>query len=150
MAKQQQRPQPERASELAHDLRAVLGRLKRRLREQAHPGDVTGSQISVVLRLEREGAATVTHLARAEGVRPQSLGATIAGLEAAGLVRGAPDPSDGRQTMLSLTPACRDLIQTGRTARQDWLHRAIATTLTPAEQQQLAAATELLRRLADS
>ena len=42
-------------------------------------------------------------------MRPQSMGPLIAALEAAGLVSGAPDPKDGRQTMLSLTEACRKL-----------------------------------------
>ena len=79
---------------LAGELRVLIGKLKRRLREQANPGDFTWSQKSVVIRLEREGPATVTTLARAEGVRPQSMGATVAVLEAAGLVRGSPDPRD--------------------------------------------------------
>lgn len=135
---------------LARELRVVLGRLKRRLREQASPGDLTSSQKAVLIHLEREGAATVTALAHAEGVRPQSIGATVAVLEAAGLVRGAPDPSDGRRTILSLTPACRELIRTGRAAREDWLLRAIQTKLTAAEQQKLAATVELLKRLAES
>ncbi|EQD59024.1 MarR family transcriptional regulator, partial [mine drainage metagenome] len=60
-----------------------------RLREQAHPGDVTWSQMSVLGRLERDGPATVTRLARAEGVRPQSMGATVSVLLGAGLLRGA-------------------------------------------------------------
>src|SRR5882672_9778771 len=97
-------PNAARASALAGDLRVLIGKLKRRLREQAHTGDLTWSQMSVLSRLEREGPATVTTLARAEGVRPQSMGATVSVLEEAGLVSGAPDASDGRQTILSLTP----------------------------------------------
>jgi DNA-binding MarR family transcriptional regulator len=71
-------------------------------------------------------------------------------LEAAGLVKGAPDSKDGRQTILSLTPACRELIRTGRAARHDWLLRAIQTRLTPQEQAQLAASLSLLNRIVDS
>src|ERR1700734_3380184 len=88
---------------LATELRATFGKLKRRLREQAGAGDLTPSQMSVLLRLEREGPATTSNLARLEAMRPQSMGAVIAALEAAGLVIGAPDPTDGRQTILSLT-----------------------------------------------
>jgi DNA-binding MarR family transcriptional regulator len=135
---------------LAGELRVVIGKLKRRLREQAHLGDLTWSQLCVLTRLEREGAATVTNLARAEGVRPQSMGATIAVLEEAGLVSGAPDPADGRQTILSLTPACRKLMKAGRAAREDWLFRAIRTNLKMAEQGELAKAVELLKRLVDT
>jgi len=104
----------------------------------------------VVIRLERDGPATVSALARAEGVRQQSMGATISALEAAGLVKGSSDPADGRQTILSLTDACRKLIQAERAAKEDWLFRAIQTKLSSAEQKQLASALELLKRIADA
>lgn len=138
-----------RASALATELRVLIGKLKHRLREQAHTGDLTPSQTSVLLHLEREGSATVTALARIEGVRPQSMGATVAGLQAAGLVRGVPHPSDGRQTMLSLTPACRKMIKAGRAAREDWLLRSIQARLSSREQEKLAVGVALLKRLAD-
>src|ERR1700734_2000509 len=94
-----------RVATLAAELRAAIGKLSRRLREQAHLNDLTWSQISVLYRLERDGPATVTTLARAEGMRQQSMGANISALEVAGLVIGRPDPDDGRQTILSLTLA---------------------------------------------
>src|ERR1700688_3053961 len=139
-----------RVSVLASELRVLIGKLKRRLREEAHSGDLTWSQTAVLSLLEREGPATVTTLAKAEGVRPQSMGATVSVLEAAGLVSGAPDPGDGRQTMLSLTPACREMIKLRRAAREDWLFRAIRTKLAARELEQLAAGVELLKRLVDS
>jgi DNA-binding MarR family transcriptional regulator len=135
---------------LAAELRVVLSKLSRRLREQANAADLTGAQKSVLLRLERDGPATLTVLARAEGVRPQSMGATISSLEAAGYVTGSPDPADGRQTILTITDDCREWIKAAREAREDWLFRALRTKLAPAEQEQLAAAIELLQRLADS
>jgi len=136
-----------RAAALATELRAAFGKLKRRLREQASVGDLTPSQVSVLLRLEKDSAATASSLARAEGMRPQSMAAVVAALEAAGLVSGAPDPKDGRQTLLSLTDACRKWVQEGRAARQDWLSRTIAARLTIQEQDQVAAAVALLARL---
>jgi DNA-binding MarR family transcriptional regulator len=143
-------PEAARALALAAELRVVVGRLIRRLREQADAGDLTTSQKSVLLHLEREGPATVTMLARAQDMRPQSMGAIVSALEAAGLVEGAPDPADGRRTLLSLTAASRDMIAAGRAARQDWLFRAIQTNLDRDEQEQLARAVEFLKRLADS
>lgn len=134
-------------SAIAAELRATFGQLKRRLREQADVGDLTPSQVAVILRLEKDGAATTSSLARAEGMRPQSMASVIAALEAAGLVRGAPDPEDGRQTLLSLTEACRTQIAEGRALRQDWLARTIAARLTAREQDHLAGAIDLLRRL---
>jgi DNA-binding MarR family transcriptional regulator len=134
---------------LATNLRATFGKLKRRLREQASTGDLTPSQISVLLRLEQDGAATASSLARAEGMRPQSMASVIAALETAGLVEGVPDSKDRRQTLLSLTDTCRKWVQEGRAARQDWLSRTIAARLTEPDQNHLAAAIDLLARLID-
>lgn len=137
------------ASALATELRVLIGKLRRRLREEALPGELTASQTAVLGRLERDGPATVTTLARAEGVRSQSMGAIIAALQEAFMVTGAPDPADGRQTILSLTPACIEMIQANRAAREDWLLRAIRTKLTASEQDQLAGGVELLKRLTE-
>lgn len=142
-------PSDSHAALLAQEIRGLAGRLKRRLREQSNVGDLTPSQISVLLRLEKGGPATTSSLARIEGMRPQSMGTVIAALESAGLVQGAPDPTDGRQTILSLTDPCRRWIEEGRAARQDWLFRTIQARLSPQEQAQLMAALPLLRRLAD-
>lgn len=135
------------ARRVAGDLRVLIGQLRRRLRDQMRPGDLSWSQVSVLGRLERDGPATVTSLARSEGMRPQSMGAIVAALEAAGLITGAPDPRDGRQTILSPTPSCRALIKASRDAREDWLSQAIETKLTPAEQETLVIAIDLLKRL---
>ena len=139
-----------RSSALAEDLRLLMGTLKRRLREQGQREDLPPSQVAVVLRLEKDGPATVSALARSEGMRPQSMSAAVAALEAIGLVRGAPDPDDGRQTIMSLTDTCRERLRTGRAARQDWLSRTIAAKLSPREQQELAVAVSLLKRLVDA
>ena len=138
-----------RAQALAQDLRALLSKLKRRLREQANGGELTPLQVSVLLRLEADGAQTAAALARAEGMRPQSIGPAIAGLLEAGLVSGVPDPNDGRQTLLSLTEACREWARKGRAARQDWLARAIQIRLSPQEQEHIAACVDLLKRLVE-
>ena len=149
MSEQQREPDFAGAPALAGELRVLTGRLKRRLREQASLGDLTSSQTATLGRLYREGPATVTALAKAEGMRPQSMGAIVAALEAAGMVSGVPDPADGRQTILSLTDACRERIAAGRAAREDWLLRAIEAHLTSKEQAQVASAVALLKRLVE-
>jgi DNA-binding MarR family transcriptional regulator len=141
--------QTDRASALALKMRTLFGKLKRKLRDQAGHEDFTSSQAAVLLRLEKDGSATASNLARAEAMRPQSMSAVIAPLEAAGLVKGAPDPNDGRQTLLSLTSKCRDLIQKRRTAKQDWLTRTILAKLSAQEQEQLATALDILARLTE-
>ncbi len=146
------RPAQERMDEvgaLAADLRALVVKLKRRLREQANTGDLTPSQVSVILRLERDGPTTVSALSRAEGVRPQSMRMTVAALEEAGHVEGRPDPGDGRQTIISLTEACHKWLTEGRAAHQDWLSRGIASKLSREEQRTLGEAARLLARIVD-
>ena len=130
-------------------MRTVFRKLKLRAREHGGGNDLTPSQASVLLRLEQDGAATVSSLARAEGMRPQSMSAVVTPLQEAGLVRGAADPNDGRQTLMSLTPRCLKWLQQGRAARQDWLTTIIAQKLSAQEQAKLKAALELLTRLAE-
>jgi DNA-binding MarR family transcriptional regulator len=134
---------------LAAEIRSVGGKLKRRLREHGDRSDLTPSQVSVLLRLERDGSATVSSLARAEAMRPQSMSAVVTPLQEAGLVRGSADPSDGRQTLMSLTPKCLRRLQEGRAAKQDWLAATIAQKLSAPEQEKLLAALELLTRLVE-
>ena len=143
-------PRATETAALASELRVTVGKLTRRLREQTRQGELTLSQRSVLSRIDREGPATISELARAEAMRPQSMGAIVASLEAAGLLRGTPHASDGRQTLLALTPACRRLIQSSRAAREDWLARTLESRLTPAEQQKLAHAFKLIARLNES
>jgi DNA-binding MarR family transcriptional regulator len=130
-------------------MRTVFRKLKLRYREHGGGNDLTPSQTSVVLRLEKDGSATVSSLARAEQMRPQSMSAVVAPLVESGLVKGAPDPGDGRQTLMSLTPKCLKLLQQGRAARQDWLTTRISQKFTVQEQEKLQAALALLTRLVD-
>lgn len=139
--------EPDLPAQLASEIRALLSKLRRRLREQANPGEFTPSQVALLVRLEREGPGTVSSLARAEGMRPQSMGAVIAQLDAAGLLVSAPDPGDGRQTLWSLTDACAAWLREGRAKRQDWLSQTIGARLDEDEQHALAAALDLLQRL---
>jgi DNA-binding MarR family transcriptional regulator len=134
---------------LAVEIRAVHRTLKQRVREHGGSKDLTPSQISVLVRLEKDGAATVSSLARAEGMRPQSMSEIVAPLQEAGFVAGSPDPTDGRQTLMSLTPKCLKWIQEGRAASHDWLTATISHKLSVQEQQKLLDALGLLRRLVE-
>jgi DNA-binding MarR family transcriptional regulator len=142
-------PESKTASALAEQIRTTLSRLKRRLREQGGRGDLTPSQISVLLRLEKDVAATVSGLARAEGMRPQSMSSIVTSLQDAGLVDSSSDPNDGRQTLMSLSSKCEKLLRESRAARQDWLTTAILQKLSVQEQQQLSTTLELLSRLTE-
>jgi DNA-binding MarR family transcriptional regulator len=130
---------------LAADLRVVVGQLIRRLRSEQDLFPM--NQVSVLGRLDREGSRSVSELATAERVRPQSMAQTVGDLEADALVARKPDPDDRRRALVSLTPAGRARIEADRRAREGWLVKALER-LPEADRETVERAVELLGRLA--
>ena len=97
---------------------------------------------AVYPRLEEAGPLTTADLARAESVKPQSMGETLAAREADGLVERRPHPTDGRQI---LTDEGREARREVSLAKREWLLAAIAQ-LSPADQKTLVAAVDIIRR----
>lgn len=132
---------------LAHDLRETIGRFVRRLR--AEPGPPV-AQLTVIGRLDRGGPASVSDLAAAERMRPQSMAQTVGDLEQAGLVARHPDPGDRRRAFVELTDAGRELLKATRARREGWLTGALDEALDPRERELLREALALLDRLAET
>jgi DNA-binding MarR family transcriptional regulator len=136
--------------EVAGALQASVRFLVQRLRQtQAVEGEPTSSETSAMARLDRTGPTTSAELARLERISPQSMGATVAALEERGLVCRAPDPDDGRRSILSLTVEGRALLQRRRSARSELLSIALESEFTRAELKQLQTAAPLIERLAE-
>jgi DNA-binding MarR family transcriptional regulator len=131
---------------LASDLRVVLGQLLRRLRAEHR---FSLSHGAVLGRLDREGPQSVSELASAERVRPQSMAQTVSELEADGLVSRRPDPDDRRRALVELTEGGVAVLAADRREREGWLARGIAEGLSAEEQQTLIEAVGLLRRLGE-
>ncbi len=131
---------------LASELRVVLGRLIRRLRSE-HKYGLT--QTAVLGRLDRHGPQPTGQLARSEGVRPQSMSQTVAELEALGLVSRSADASDGRRSLVALTPTGREALHEDRAQREGFLAELIDEKLEPEERELLGHAVALLRRISD-
>ena len=131
------------------ELSLAIGQLVRRLRVEANPGELSWSQIATLARLDKVGAMTTADLARAEFVKPQSMGTTLADLEQAGLVQRRPHPTDGRQVLFALTAEGMEARRQRNIAKREWLLSAMAR-LNPAEQQTLMTAAALIKRLAES
>ena len=136
--------------ELATTLRLSIGLLLRRLRQVPTADDLTLSESAALARLDRGGPANAAALARAEQISPQSMGATLSGLESRGLIERAPDPADGRRVILSPTGAGLEVLRNRRNARTEQLDRALSSSFTPEELEQLGAVAPLLERLAQS
>jgi DNA-binding MarR family transcriptional regulator len=133
------------------ELALALGLLTRRLRAAA-PSEASGlswTHMAVLSRLATGGPVTTADLARAEGMKPQSMGAVVAVLESRHLVARAPHPTDGRQRTVGLTPAGALIRKQAKEARRTWLADAVAR-LTRDEQATLFAAGRLIKRLAES
>jgi len=130
------------------ELSLAIGQLLRRLRAESNPDQLTWSQTVALSRLERAGPMTTADLARAESVKPQSMGATLTALEEAGLVGRQPHPTDGRQVLFSLTGKGVEARTARGAAKRVWLRDAVAR-LDPEERQGLAAAAALIRRLGE-
>ncbi len=105
--------------------------------------------MGALARLDQSGMMTTADLARAEAMKPQSMGAILAGLEQEGLVHRQPHPTDGRQVLFALTERGMDKRRQRRTAKRAWLVTAVAR-LEPTELHALVAAIALLRRIGES
>ena len=95
-----------------------------------------------------KGPATTADLARAESVKPQSMGATVATLEERGMVERKPHPSDGRRVNIKLTAEGAAVRKSARDAKRTWLAQAIAQ-LDKQEQATLFAAAKIIKHLAE-
>jgi DNA-binding MarR family transcriptional regulator len=126
-----------------------VGQLTRRLRQRPVVGELTQPESVTLSRLTREAPTTAAALARAEDIRPQSMGAVIGSLEARGLVKRHRDRTDGRRVLLTVTRAGREVTERKRSARGEQLANGLSSDFTSAELEQLLAAAPLLARLAD-
>ncbi|MFE4859088.1 MarR family winged helix-turn-helix transcriptional regulator [Streptomyces sp. NPDC056670] len=133
----------------ARDLRVAFSRLRRRLREVADTQDLTPSQVSALALVEKGGAASASALAAIEGVRPQSMAATLAALDQQGLIQRSQDPQDGRRQLVTLTEAGRERAEGNRQARAEWLTQAFQDRYTEAERATISEAMALLERLGE-
>jgi DNA-binding MarR family transcriptional regulator len=130
------------------DFTQTIGLLVRRVRAAAASHEVSLTESAVMARLSKDGPATIADLARAEAMRPQSMGSTIAALERMGLVKRQRHPTDGRQMNIELTPKGESMRQKSRAAKRAWLAQAIGQ-LDKHDQATLFAAGQILKRLAD-
>lgn len=140
----------ESAVRAAREVRVMLSRMLRRVRETYDITDLTPSQTSVLSRLDKDGDASVGDLAVAERVRHQSMASAVGILAERGLVSRRPDPADGRRQLVSVSETGRKFLNDRRRSGLQWLTRAIEEQLTEAERQSVIEAMALLERVTRS
>lgn len=131
----------------SREVRAVVGRLRRRIRGAAGAEGISLPQASVLSRLADNEGLTTSDLATAEGVRHQSMTSTVAGLSALGLVERRRDPADGRRLLIAVTAEGRRRAEEGRQARGEWLAAELDRKCTEQERRTVIAAMAVLERL---
>ena len=133
---------------LASDLSLAVVRLARQLRFRRPDSPVSLSQLSALATLDKEGPITPGALAIRERVRPPSMTRVIASLAELGFVDRCAHPDDGRQVLVSVSAAGRDLLDVERRASQEWLQQRLAQ-LHPDERKTLLAAADLMCAIVD-
>ena len=135
------------SSGLAHEVRPVVMRLARSLRHVRDDSlDLQTNQLSAMAVLLNDGNMVMGRLAATEKMQPPSMTRIVNGLEQRGYVARRPDPRDGRQCLVTLTPAGREVILANRRRRDEWLTRRIAE-LDPAERDVLRQAVAILTKV---
>lgn len=130
------------------DFAQAIGLLVRRVRAASASHELSWTESLVMARLAKDGPATTADLARAEGMKPQSMGATVAALEEMGIVERKPHPTDGRQVNIELTAKGAAMRKSAKDAKRTWLAEAIAQ-LDEQERETLFRAGEIIKRLAE-
>lgn len=111
-------------SELAVRLRLAITRTSRRLRQEAGT-ELSPSQSSALASIDRHGPLTPSELAERERIQRPTVTRLLVRLEAAGLIARAADPADGRCSLITATPAGRDLLRRLRLRKDAFMARRL-------------------------
>jgi DNA-binding MarR family transcriptional regulator len=131
-------------------LRAVIGKLSRRLRHTSAgaAAGMTPTRISVLLAVARQGPIRISELAGSEGINPTMLSRVIADLAEAGLLERVSDQGDRRAAWVKATPAGKRVSERMRRERTDALNAGLED-LPDADRQQIEQAISALEGLAE-
>jgi len=138
------------ARNAGRDLKILITRLRRQLREVASTDELTAAQVSMLTRLAILGESTTSELAGAERIRPQSMATIVKALEDYGLIQRGDDPYDGRRQLLTLTPLGLERALGAQATWDEWLADALQVRYTKAERKTIVDALALLNRLVES
>ncbi|WP_129339363.1 MarR family winged helix-turn-helix transcriptional regulator [Cellulomonas endophytica] len=140
---------PATTGALAAELRVAISRAARRIKNERGDAGLSDPQFNVVALLDLHGPMTPGQLAEAEHIAAPAMTRTVGLLADLGLVAKADHPTDGRQVVVTLTPAGEAEVRQTRLRRDVWLAGRL-DGLTPQERAVLEDAAQLLRRIATS
>lgn len=137
----------EREVELADRLHSAAVHVLRRVAREDAASGLGGPALSALSVVVFGGPVSLGRLADAERVRPPTMTRTVQGLEAAGLVRREPDPSDRRVVNIAATKRGTEVLQAARSRRVGALAAALES-LAERDRRTLERAADLLERVA--
>lgn len=123
-------------------------RLTRLVRNQRVDESVTLTQLSALFTLRKHGPMSAGELATCERVQPPSMTKVLANLEERGLLAREVHPNDRRQSIIAITDAGVELLESERRSRDLWLSRRL-THLSPEERDLLEQVIPVLDKLAE-
>lgn len=131
----------------AAQLRIGVFRFARRMRTERSVDSMSDGQFAVLAGLYLHGPRTLGQLAERERVSPPSMNRTVNCLQDAGYVARSADDSDGRKVVITITDAGRSVVDETTRRRDAWVETVLAD-VSEHDRMTLAAAAEILQRLA--
>lgn len=131
-----------RGMQIAHHIR-VLGKLfDMAVARSPQFGELSGPRLGILLRLYMEAehgnpdGVNPGALGRFQDVKKNTISALLKSLEESGLIERAPHPTDGRASLVHITPAGRELVRSTAPLRFQFMTQ-ITSSLSSAEQDDL-------------
>ena len=133
--------------DLAVHLRLTIVRTARRLRQEAG-GGISPSLTAALSTIERHGPLTPGEVATRERIQRPTVTRVLTRLEEQGLIERMPDVRDRRSSLVTASPAGRELLAELRTRKTAFLASRIEG-LSAEERETLERAAGILERMLD-
>ncbi|KAI9463051.1 regulatory protein marr [Russula earlei] len=138
------------SQQLASDLRTVVARLTKKLRSQsATSGEMSLTERSVIVLLDRHKELLPSELAAMEKITTQSMSQVLNHLLELGYIVRTASETDKRKVIITLSKAGQYVLNKVRNERDEWLNKALQATCTAKEQEILRRAIAPLTKLVD-
>lgn len=141
-----------RGMQISHHIRLASKLFDMAVARSEKSGEISGPRMGILMRLYMEAehgdpdGVNPGALGRFLDVKKNTISALLDGLEDAGFLERAPHPTDGRASLVRITPAGREFVRSTAPMRFQFMNEMTAS-LSPAEQDELI---RLLTRLHQS
>jgi DNA-binding MarR family transcriptional regulator len=140
----------EQSRQLASDLRMVITRLIKKLRNKSATGEkLSLTERSTIALLDQYKELLPSELAAMEKITTQSMSQILNHLLKLGYIARRISKTDKRKSIISLSKAGQDILYKVRNERDEWLNKALQETCSAGEQDMLRRAIVPLTRLVD-